>query len=81
LVVLCKAGELDLAGVSTWRKVSSNVAMDMGTCLVFCLSQSATSVTESFEFVILYRAETNPLRVVAVLHGKCDLKELLEERS
>jgi plasmid stabilization system protein ParE len=32
-------------------------------------------------FWIVYRPETVPLQVVAVLHGKRDLKEVLESRS
>jgi plasmid stabilization system protein ParE len=32
-------------------------------------------------YVIVYRPETVPLQVVAVLHGKRDLKEVLERRS
>jgi plasmid stabilization system protein ParE len=32
-------------------------------------------------YVIVYRPETAPLQVVAVLHGKRDLKKVLEGRS
>jgi len=32
-------------------------------------------------YVIVYRPETAPLQVVAVLHGKRNLKQVLEERS
>jgi plasmid stabilization system protein ParE len=32
-------------------------------------------------YVIVYRPETVPMQVVAVLHGKRDLKEVLESRS
>jgi plasmid stabilization system protein ParE len=38
-------------------------------------------MTKFPNYVIVYRPETNPLQVVAVLHGKRDLKEVLEERS
>jgi plasmid stabilization system protein ParE len=31
--------------------------------------------------VIVYRPETAPLQVIAVLHGKRDLKDVLEGRS
>ena len=31
-------------------------------------------------YVIVYRAETHPLQVIAILHGKQDLKELLKDR-
>ena len=39
------------------------------------------TVTKFPNYVIVYRPETVPLQVVAVLHGKRDLKELLKERS
>jgi len=32
-------------------------------------------------YVIVYRPDTTPLRIVAVLHGNRDLKTLLEGRS
>jgi plasmid stabilization system protein ParE len=32
-------------------------------------------------YVIVYRPDTAPLQVVAVLHGKRDLKKVLEGRS
>ncbi|MGA2717027.1 MAG: type II toxin-antitoxin system RelE/ParE family toxin [Bryobacteraceae bacterium] len=32
-------------------------------------------------YVIVYRPETSPLQVIAVLHGKRDLKEALQGRS
>jgi plasmid stabilization system protein ParE len=39
------------------------------------------TVTKFPNYVIVYRPETVPLQVVAVLHGKRDLKEVLERRS
>jgi antitoxin ParD1/3/4 len=39
------------------------------------------TVTKFPNYVIVYRPETVPLRVVAILHGKRDLKEVLEGRS
>jgi plasmid stabilization system protein ParE len=35
------------------------------------------TVTKSPNYVIVYRSETVPLQVVAVLHGKRDLKKIL----
>ncbi|MGD0567680.1 MAG: type II toxin-antitoxin system RelE/ParE family toxin [Candidatus Sulfotelmatobacter sp.] len=32
-------------------------------------------------YVIVYRPETAPLQVVAILHGKRNLKDVLEKRS
>ena len=37
------------------------------------------TVTRSPNFIVVYRPETKPLQVVAVLHGMRDIKTLLEE--
>jgi plasmid stabilization system protein ParE len=39
------------------------------------------TITKFPNYVIVYRPETDPLQVVAVLHGKRALKDVLEERS
>lgn len=39
------------------------------------------TITRFPNYVIVYRPETIPLQVVAVLHGRRDLKEVLERRS
>jgi len=39
------------------------------------------TITRFPNYVIVYRPETVPLQVVAVLHGRRDLKEVLEGRS
>jgi antitoxin ParD1/3/4 len=39
------------------------------------------AVTGFPNYVIVYRPDTAPLQVVAVLHGKRDLKEVLEGRE
>jgi plasmid stabilization system protein ParE len=39
------------------------------------------TITMFPNYVIVYRPETVPLQVVAILHGKRDLKEVLESRS
>jgi plasmid stabilization system protein ParE len=38
------------------------------------------TVTKFPNYVIVYRPEPIPLQVVAILHGKRDLKEVLQER-
>jgi antitoxin ParD1/3/4 len=38
------------------------------------------TITKFPNYVVVYRPETVPLQVVAVLHGKRDLKEVLESR-
>jgi len=39
------------------------------------------TVTKFSNYVIVYRPETVPLQVIAVLHGKRDLRGVLERRS
>jgi plasmid stabilization system protein ParE len=39
------------------------------------------TITRFPNYIIVYRSETKPLQVVAVLHGKRNLKALLEEPS
>jgi plasmid stabilization system protein ParE len=39
------------------------------------------TVTKFPNYVIVYRPDTAPLQVIAVLHGKRDLKKALEGRS
>jgi plasmid stabilization system protein ParE len=39
------------------------------------------TITKFPNYVIVYRPETVPLQVVAVLHGKRDVKEILKRRS
>jgi plasmid stabilization system protein ParE len=38
------------------------------------------TVTKFPSYLIVYRPETNPLQVIAVLHGKRDLREVLAGR-
>ena len=39
------------------------------------------AVTQFPNFIVVYRPETKPLQVVAVLHGKRDIKTLIERRG
>jgi plasmid stabilization system protein ParE len=39
------------------------------------------TITKFPNYVIVYRPDTIPLQVVAILHGKRDLEEVLEKRS
>jgi hypothetical protein len=39
------------------------------------------TVTKFPNYVIVYRPETVPLQVIAVVHGKRDLRDVLEGRS
>jgi plasmid stabilization system protein ParE len=37
------------------------------------------TVTKFPNFIVVYRPDGNPLQVIAVIHGKRDMKALLEE--
>jgi plasmid stabilization system protein ParE len=39
------------------------------------------TITKFPNYVIVYRPDTDPLQVVAILHGNRDLKAVLEERT
>jgi len=41
-------------------------------------SQDAAQISN---YMIVYRPDTAPLQVIAILHGKRDMKKVLEERS
>lgn len=38
-------------------------------------------VTRYPNFIVIYRPETKPLQIIAVLHGKRDIKRLMEGRG
>jgi plasmid stabilization system protein ParE len=38
-------------------------------------------VTRYPNFIVVYRPETKPLQIIAVLHGKRNIKRLMEERG
>ncbi len=39
------------------------------------------AVTRFPDFIVVYRPEAKPLQIVAVLHGKRDIKTLIEKRG
>jgi plasmid stabilization system protein ParE len=45
------------------------------------IAKDSPDAADRVEYVIVYRPETAPLQVLAVLHSKCNLKHVLEERS
>jgi toxin ParE1/3/4 len=44
------------------------------------LTDEAVKFFPIYSYLIVYRPETNPLQVVAILHGRRDVAELLKER-
>ena len=44
------------------------------------LTDEAVRFFAIYSYLIVYRAETSPLQVVAILHGRRDVEELLKDR-
>jgi plasmid stabilization system protein ParE len=42
--------------------------------------ERAIEIFSIYSYLIVYRPETSPLQVVAILHGRRDVEELLKDR-
>jgi plasmid stabilization system protein ParE len=42
--------------------------------------ERAIEILSIYSYLIVYRPETSPLQVVAILHGRRDVEELLKDR-
>ena len=67
--------------LATCRRLAKHPRMGTRRHDVTTLPVRFWTITKFPNYVIVYRPETVPLQVVAVLHGKRDLKEVLEKRS
>ena len=67
--------------VATCRRLAKHPLMGTNRQDITPLPLRFWTVTRFPNYVIVYRPETAPLQVVAVLHGKRDLKEVLGRRS
>jgi plasmid stabilization system protein ParE len=43
------------------------------------LADGAVRFWPVFSYLVVYRSDTNPIQIVRVLHGKRDVRRLLEE--
>jgi len=75
------ADRVELAIVATCRRLAKRPLMGKKRQDVTPLPLRFWTVTKFPNYVIVYRPGTVPLQVVAVLHGKRDLKDVLESRS
>ena len=66
--------------VATCRRLAKHPLMGTKRQNITPLPVRFWTVTKFPNYVIVYRPETVPLQVVAVLHGKRDLKEVLAGR-
>src|ERR1039458_10142959 len=75
------AGRVEMEIVATCRRLAKHPLIGTQRQDITPLAVRFWTVTKFPNYVIVYRPETVPLQVVAVLHGKRDLKEVLEGRS
>ncbi len=75
------ADRVEMEIVATCRRLAQHPRMGTKRQDITPLPVRFWTVAKFPNYVIVYRPETSPLEVVAVLHGKRDLKELLERQS
>jgi plasmid stabilization system protein ParE len=75
------ADRVEMEIVATCRRLAKHPRMGTKRQRITPLPVRFWTVTKFPNYVIVYRPETIPLQVVAVLHGERDLKEVLERRS
>jgi plasmid stabilization system protein ParE len=74
------AGRVELEIVAACRLLAKHPLMGTRRPDITRLPVRFWTVSKFPNFVIVYRPETSPLQVIAVLHGKRNLKEVLESR-
>jgi plasmid stabilization system protein ParE len=74
------ADRVELEIVATCLRLAKHPLMGIKRRDITRLPVRFWTVTKFPNYVIVYRPETNPLQVIGVLHGKRDLKEVLESR-
>jgi plasmid stabilization system protein ParE len=67
--------------VASCRRLAKHPGMGIKHRDITPLNVRFWTVSRFPNYVIVYRPATAPLQVVAVLHGKRDLKEILQKRS
>ena len=67
--------------IATCRRLAKHPRMGTKRQDITPLPVRFWTITKFPNYVIVYRPDSAPLQVVAVLHGKRDLKKVLEGRS
>jgi antitoxin ParD1/3/4 len=75
------ADRVEMEIISTCRRLAKHPLMGTKRQDITSLPVRFWTLPKYSNYVIVYRPDTAPLQVVAVLHGKRDLKEVLEGRS
>jgi plasmid stabilization system protein ParE len=74
------ADEVELEIVATCHRLAKHPLMGTKRQDITSLPVRFWTVATFPNYVIVYRPDTSPLQIVAVLHGKRDLKEILTKR-
>jgi len=75
------ADRVELEIIATCRRLAKRPLMGTKRQDVTTLPLRFWTVTKFPNYVIVYRPEPAPLQVIAVLHGKREMKQALEKRS
>jgi plasmid stabilization system protein ParE len=75
------ADRVEMEIVATCRRLAKHPLMGIRRQDITRLPVRFWTLPKFANYVIVYRPDTVPLQVVAVLHGKRDLKKALEGRS
>lgn len=74
------AEQVELEILATCHRLAKHPRMGTKRQDITPLPVRFWTITKFPNYVIVYRPETVPLQVVAILHGKRDLKRVLERR-
>ena len=75
------ANRVEMGIIATCRRLAKHPRMGTKRQDITPLPVRFWTITKFPNYVIVYRPDSAPLQVVAVLHGKRDLKKVLEGRS
>lgn len=75
------AERVEMEILATCHRLARHPRMGTKRQDITMLSVRFWTITKFPNYVIVYRPDTVPLQVVAILHGRRDLKEVLEGRS
>jgi len=74
------AGRVEMEILAACRLLAKHPRMGTKRRDISMMPVRFWTVTKFPNYVIVYRPETVPLQVAAILHGKRDLKEVLRQR-
>jgi plasmid stabilization system protein ParE len=75
------AERVEIEILATCRRLARHPRMGTKRRDITMLPVRFWTITKFPNYVIVYRPETVPLQVIAILHGKRDLEDVLKRRS